>query len=263
MLNNCILFTNRAGTLGGGAYRGTLNNCTVLGNFCGGDGGGIYQATVNNCIVYYNVCPSGSNYSGGVLNYCDTTPSPGGFGSITNDPLLVSLTLPDFHLQTNSPCINGGNNLLVMGAVDFAGNPRIAGGTVDMGAYEFPTPGSIISYAYLQQYGLPTDGSADFLDSDGDGFSNWQEWRAGTSPVDATSALQMISPAPTNGLSGVTVSWQSVSGVNYFLQRSGDLSAQPAFSTVQSNIVGQAGATSFTDTNAIGNGPYYYRVGVQ
>ena len=92
-------------------------------------------------------------------------------------------------------------------------------------------------------------------------MNNWQEWRAGTDPTIAASVLQML--APTDGVSGITVSWQSVTNRSYYLQRSLDLSTQAPFVNVQSNIVGQAGTTSYTDTNAAGVGPFFYRVGVQ
>jgi hypothetical protein len=106
--------------------------------------------------------------------------------------------------------------------------------------------------------GLPTDGSADFVDTDGDGLNNWAEWKAGTNPTNAASVLLLA--APSNSVSGVTVTWQSVSGINYYLQRSLTL---PGFAPVQSNLVGQAGTTSYLDTSATNGGPYFYRVGVQ
>jgi hypothetical protein len=108
---------------------------------------------------------------------------------------------------------------------------------------------------------LATGGSADFTDADADGFNNWQEWIAGTVPTDFSSALRMLSP--TNDVSGVIVSWQSMSNRTYFLERATNLVAQAPFSMLTNNVVGQAGTTSYTDTNAIGNGPYFYRVGVQ
>ena len=164
-------------------------------------------------------------------------------------------------MQSDSPCINAGNNAFAAGLTDFDGNPRIKGGTVDMGAYEFQSPSSAISYAWLQQYGLPINGSTDYADPDGDGMNNWQEWRADTVPNNASSALRMLSS--TGNASGVSVSWQSVSTRSYWVERATNLTMRPAFSTIATNIPGQAGTTTYADTNAVGSGPFFYRVGVQ
>ncbi len=228
-LSNCALVGNTVSGSGGGAARGSLNNCTISSNSAAMYGGGFdgsTDGTLNNCIVYFNNAPTNANYfrgsfnAYGSINYCCTVPfSTNGPGNITNDPVFVNAPAGDLHLQSSSPCINAGSNALITGSADLDGHPRIVGGTVDMGAYEFQSPDSVVFYANL--------------------------------------------PMPTNNLSGITVSWQSVNGVNYFIQRCGDLSAQPPFLTIQSNIVGLPGTTSYTDTSAIGDGPYFYRVGVQ
>jgi hypothetical protein len=59
------------------------------------------------------------------------------------------------------------------------------------------------------------------------------------------------------------VSWLSVGNRTYFLERSTNLIVAPAFLPFSSNIVGQAGSTTLTDTNAAGIGPVFYRVGAQ
>jgi len=59
------------------------------------------------------------------------------------------------------------------------------------------------------------------------------------------------------------VSWQSVNTRTYFLQRAVNLAPQPTFSTLQSNLVGQAGMTSYTDTTATNGGPYFYASALQ
>jgi hypothetical protein len=258
-LTNCILINNVASAAGGGTYYGSLINCLLIGN-SSNLGGGAYQANLNNCIIYYNAVGASSNYYGGTLKNCCTIPLPAtGANNITNEPLFLNLAGGDYHLQSNSPCINAGNNAYIKVTNDFDGNPRIVGGTVDIGVYEYQTPASIISYAWLQQYGLPTDGTADYADSDGTGMNNWQKWIAGLNPTNAASVLALYSPATTN-TAGITVTWHSVNTRTYYLQSSTNL---PVFTAIQSNIVGKAGTTSYTDTTANNIGPYFYRVGVQ
>jgi hypothetical protein len=258
-LNNCTLSGNSA-NYGGGVYYATLSNCTLSGNSASSTGGGAYYGTLNNCIAYYNSAQYSPNYYGSTLNYSCTTPRPGGLGNLGREPLFVNTNgWSDLRLQSNSPCINAGNNAYVSTTTDLDGNPRIVSGTVDIGAYEYQGTGSRISYAWLQQYGLPTDGSADYADPDNDGMNNYQEWVADTNPTNPASALCLLS-ATSQG-TNVTVTWQSVAGVNYLLGRSTKLGSP--FTLVATNIVGQAGTTSYADTNATGAGPFFYRAGVQ
>ena len=61
----------------------------------------------------------------------------------------------------------------------------------------------------------------------------------------------------------VKLTWQSVNTRTYFLERGTNLAGQPPFSAIVSNIAGQTGTASYTDTNAAGPGPFFYRVGIQ
>jgi parallel beta-helix repeat protein len=135
-LNNCTLAGNSAAA-GGGAFWGSLNNCTITGNSAS-SGGGAYGGSLNNCIVYYNrAISSGPNYRESTLNYCCTSPLPDGPGNLTNAPLLVDTNgWSDLRLQATSSCVGTGNNAYAPGSTDLAGNPRIVGRIVDMGAYE-------------------------------------------------------------------------------------------------------------------------------
>ena len=263
-LNNCTLSGNSA-QRGGGASSGTLNNCTLAGNSALQCGGGAYGSALNNSILYYNTAFAGANNydTNSVLNHCCTTPLPAaGAGNIIAEPLFVDANgWSNLRLQSNSPGINAGDNSSAAGGTDLDGRPRIVDGTVDMGAYEFQPGGSGDFIGWLSGYGLPTDGSADFTDTDADGLTNWEEWQAGTVPTNALSTLRMLNP--TNAALGITVTWQSVTNRTYFLERATNLAAVPPFSLLASNLVGPAGTTSYTDTNAPGPGPFFYRVGVQ
>jgi hypothetical protein len=287
-LNNCTLTRNGARFYGGGTYQGTLNNCELKFNSATGDGGGacygtlinctvsgnflsqsslgtagVYGATLTNCIVYANSAPGERpNHYLSTFNYSCSTPLPPGPGNTANNPAFVKIFgWSNLRLQSNSPCINTGNSAYAVSNADLDSRPRIVGGAVDMGAYEFQPGASGEFIGWLSGYGLPTDGSADDADSDSDLLNNWQEWIAGTIPTDAASALRLFNP--TADSSGVIVSWQSVSNRTYFLERATNLGATSPFLLLTSNLLGQTGTTSYTDTNAVAPGPFFYRVGVQ
>jgi hypothetical protein len=261
VLNNCLLARNSAVSYnGGGALSCTLKNCTLAGNSAYFYGGGAYTSALTNCIVYYNTAYSGPNYESSSLAYCCAMPLAPGPGNFTNEPCFASADgCGNLRLQPGSPCRDAGNNALALGLTDLDGNPRITSGKVDLGAYEFPCADSF--QAWLAQYGLPTDGSADCTDPDHDGCNNWQEWVAGTDPCSTESALRILSV--TTGPSGRTVTWSSANYRFYSLQAATNLAAVPDFHDVQPNIQGWPGTTSWTDPTAVGSAPKFYRVRVE
>ena len=267
--NNCIVIGNYAGSGGCGAYVAALTNCTVVGNR------GNYEpyaaasscVALVNCIIYHNNNDLGAkpNYDRMIMGIpfsCCIFPAPqSGADVITNEPRFMDLAGGNVRLQANSPCINAGDNRRACISPDMDGNPRLVGGTVDIGAYEFQTPTSVISYAWLQRYALPTDGTADFTDLDGDGFNNWQEWRAGSTPTNALSFLRLLPPAPAG--TNLTLTWPSAIGRSYSLDYSPDLSATPRFLPLATNLPGGTGTTTFTLTNPAAAPFRFYRVGVE
>ena len=74
-----------------------------------------------------------------------TTPTNGltGPGNINVNPQFRSMAGGDYRLLPSSPCVNKGIiQMWMWGAHDLGGRIRIAGKTVDMGAYEYqPPPG--------------------------------------------------------------------------------------------------------------------------
>jgi hypothetical protein len=153
-LTNVTISGNSAAN-GGGIYNlsssPTLTNVTISGNSAA-FGGGIFNRfsspSLTNSILWANDAGSIYNDLGGSasISYSIVEGGDPGTGNLAVDPLFVAAvpTAPssagNLRLQAASPAIDAGNpadTTATLGvATDLDGNPRIVGGTVDMGAYE-------------------------------------------------------------------------------------------------------------------------------
>lgn len=140
----------------------TITNVTVVTNTARLKGGGIYcvalcSPTVRNSILWDNGAAAGKEIWVGssthpstiTLSHSDVDGGQGsihlerectlnwGAAMIDADPLFVNPLENDLHLTYSSPCRNSGDNSAVTELYDFESDPRIAFGTVDMGADEF------------------------------------------------------------------------------------------------------------------------------
>ncbi|UCG49696.1 MAG: hypothetical protein JSU94_07915, partial [Phycisphaerales bacterium] len=183
ILVNCLISGNVSAIYSGGGidnyHSGTrLINCTLTGNTAPHTGSAMYNhycsPELTNCIVWGNVVvwetiPSRRQIAGGnpiVSHSCIQYPEPDdggvywGQGNIDDDPLFVDFdgvdnvvgtADDDLRLLPGSPCVDGGDNGAVPGSVsvDLGGGARIVDGTVDIGAYEGPDQGIVLSEQFL------------------------------------------------------------------------------------------------------------------
>jgi hypothetical protein len=265
-LNNCLVIQNYSPS-GAGVGGGILNNCTVVSNAAWNDasgvggGAGVSASKAKNCIVYYNRAGAfEDNHAYSTLQYSCTTPWPtDGVGNLTNAPgVIVRLAstgtndvwLDAFQLEPTSPCINAGRNAYAPAIPDFSNDVRVVGGTVDIGAIEFQSPQSTLSYAWLQQHTLPLDGSIDSVDLDGDGYTTLQEWQGQTEPADRLSFPFRIRPSLLNIERGLALKWDSVLGRRYILERSTNTVGAPVFTSASPDVTGESGTTTYTEMNS-------------
>ncbi|NPA35424.1 MAG: T9SS type A sorting domain-containing protein [Chlorobi bacterium] len=126
------------------------------------DGGTKYFNNIcQNNLVYKEsgtirmVCGGDIYYS--VSDWQDNTEF--GNNSLSVDPLFADTM---FHLSSSSPCIDAGLNVITdTMTVDYENNPRIVGGTIDMGVYEVQTVTAIRDNEKESEFSLypnPTTG---------------------------------------------------------------------------------------------------------
>lgn len=110
--------------------------------------------------------------------------------------------------------------------------------------------------SWLNSYGIPSGDSG--ADSDGDGVSNPLEYLAGTNPVDPTS-FHAVRSLEKNG-AGYVISFPSVYGKLYKVEKTDSLGASASWSLLEDNIPGTGSVTSATDSEAGLQTARFYRV---
>ncbi len=130
-----------------------LTNNTIVNNTGYYGGGGIFLGSVGSLAtpsklynnIFWNNEGSDVNDNTGMeifhnlFQSMEPTDTPIDASNLKNiDPLFHNMTGGDYHLSSNSPCIDAGeNNAPGILVADQEGQPRIVNSIVDMGVYEY------------------------------------------------------------------------------------------------------------------------------
>jgi hypothetical protein len=96
------------------------------------------------------------------------------------------------------------------------------------------------------------------IDSDGDGYTDLQEFLAGTDPHDPTSCLHVS--AVSRDQNGYHITFASVPGKKYRVERSNTPSATNQWDIVADNLVAAGSSITVLDTPPSSPNHWFYRV---
>jgi len=190
-IQNNTVSANSGRYNGGGLMRcdGTITNNTISGNSANEYGGGLYECRgfISNCILWGDSAPTDSELyrCSTPLYSCIEGWAGEGKGNISADPRFVDPPSGNYHLRSDSPCIDAGNTYYLLGyyIADIDGECRLAGSSVDMGSDEFgsslDSDGDLLEDADEAAKGCDPA----HADTDGDGLQDGIEVIRGTSPL--------------------------------------------------------------------------------
>ncbi|MBB4118811.1 hypothetical protein GGR32_001102, partial [Mesonia hippocampi] len=152
-LTNVSITENSATNNGGGMYNynyssPSLTNVTIVNNIATRSGGGMYNdyyssSAINNTIVWGGIVNNNSNYTAiHSLIEGDSNTVNGNVDAtgLSETDIFTDLYNGDYSLKDGSPAIDAGSNNLYTGDLnndtDLAGNTRLFGSTIDIGAFE-------------------------------------------------------------------------------------------------------------------------------